>query len=381
MLKKYDVVIAGGGIQGCAIAQASAAAGFSTLLLEKEQFGAATSSRSSKLIHGGLRYLQTGQFSLVRECIEEREWMFKQLPDLVKPNWFYVPIYNNSHYRPWHLFAGLSLYQMLGGFNKHSLFKRLPKKQWSKLNGLDTKNLQAVFAYQDGQTNDRKLTERVQQCAAKLGADCLEGARLSRAARFNDGFQVCFQQEGSETCVKTQMLINASGPWINHVLACVTPSVDEVEMDLVQGTHIILQEAISDHCFYLEAPSDKRAVFVLPWQGKTLVGTTETPFTGKPEDCQPLESEIHYLMETVRHYFPQQPLTLTDSFSGLRVLPHSDEKAFFRSRDVQLQQDGRLLTVYGGKLTSWRATGMEVLKAIENTLGKRTPVDTRKIPL
>lgn len=379
MLKNYDVVIAGGGIQGCAIAQACAAAGFATLLLEKDRFGYATSSRSSKLIHGGLRYLQTGQFSLVRECIDEREWMFRQLPDLVKPNWFYLPVYRHSHVRPWQLYSGLSLYRMLGGFNPHSKFRRLPKKQWRKLAGLDTRDLQAVFAYQDGQTDDRQLTLRVQQSADKLGAVCMEQARLNRAARFDDGFQVCFRHDDGETCVKAAMLINAAGPWVNHVLACISPSVEPVAIDLVQGTHIVLEQQLSEQCFYLEAPADQRAVFILPWQGKTLVGTTETDYHGEPDECRPLDSEVDYLLATIKHYFPDHPLKVVDSFSGLRVLPKSDQRAFFRSRDVQLQQDGRLLTVYGGKLTSWRATGSEVLAAVENTLGKRQPVDTRRL--
>lgn len=380
MQTEYDVVIVGGGIQGCAIAQASAAAGFSTLLLEKDSWGNATSSKSSKLIHGGLRYLQTAQFSLVRECLGEREWMFEHAPDLVKPNWFYVPLYKNSKFRPWQLAAGLTVYQMLGGYNKHSLFKRIPKRQWSTLAGLNTQNLQAVFAYQDGQTDDKQLTQRIQQSAEKLGADCIAPALLSRAARFSDGYQVCFRQQDEEHCVKTKLLINAAGPWVNHVLASITPAVEPVDIDLVQGTHIVLDTALSEHCFYLEA-ADKRVVFVMPWQGKTLVGTTETLFDGKPDDCHPLDEEVNYLKETVSHYFPELTINVVNSFSGLRVLPKANGSAFFRPRDVKIQQEESLLTVYGGKLTSWRATAETVLLAVENTLGKRRDVDTRQVAL
>ena len=127
MQTEYDIAIIGGGIQGCAIAQACAAAGFSTLLLEKNDWGHATSSKSSKLIHGGLRYLQTAQFTLVRESLAEREWMFKHAPDLVKPNWFYVPLYKSSKFRPWQLVSGLTVYQMLSAYGAHSQFKRIPK--------------------------------------------------------------------------------------------------------------------------------------------------------------------------------------------------------------------------------------------------------------
>ena len=380
MLKDHDVVIVGGGVQGCAIAQATAAAGFSTLLLEKNQWGSATSSRSSKLIHGGLRYLQTAQFSLVRECIDEREWMFKMLPDLVRPNWFYIPVYKDSKIRPWQLYTGLTAYQALGAYNRHSRFRRIPKKQWQHLAGLDTHGLQAVFAYQDGQTDDRQLTRRIQQSAEKLGAECLENTRLSRAARFSDGYQVCYRQDDTETCVRAGLLVNATGPWVNHTLACLTPQVEPQAIDLVQGTHIVLDQCISDDCFYLQA-ADGRAVFVMPWQGKTLVGTTETLFTGNPDDCQPRPEEIDYLTETVQRYFPHLDFAVTESFSGLRVLPQAGSRAFFRPRDVQISQQERLINVYGGKLTAWRANAARVLNEVENILGKRTAIDTRKLPV
>ena len=381
MQNGYDVVIIGGGIQGCAIAQASAAAGFSTLLLEKNAWGCATSNSSSKLIHGGLRYLQTAQFSLVRECLEEREWMFKHIPSLVKPNWFHIPIYKTTSLRPWKIFSGLTLYQMLSGFSKHSLFRHIPASQWKNLDGLETRNLQAVYAYQDGQTDDHLLTEMIQLSAEKLGATCLEKARLTRAALFADGYQVCYRQGRSETCVKARVVVNATGPWVNHTLACFTPSIEPAAIDLVQGSHIILENRISDQCFYLEAPQDKRAVFILPWKGKTLVGTTETLFEGDPDDAKPLPEEINYLKEVVAHYFPDCPANICDSFCGLRVLPKTKGRAFYRPRDVMLKSDERLISVYGGKLTSWRATAENVLREIEKKIGTGQPVNTHKIPL
>lgn len=379
MQTEYDIAIIGGGIQGCAIAQACAAAGFSTLLLEKNDWGHATSSKSSKLIHGGLRYLQTAQFTLVRESLAEREWMFKHAPDLVKPNWFYVPLYKSSKFRPWQLVSGLTVYQMLSAYGAHSQFKRIPKKQWPNLAGLNQHDLQAVFAYQDGQTDDLLLTQRVQQSAEQLGATCLAGAQLTRAAKFKSGYQVCFKQKDDEHCVKAKMLINAAGPWINHVLACITPAVGLLDIDLVQGSHIVLDQQISEHCFYLESPQDKRVIFIMPWQGKTLVGTTETLFTDHPDHCEVLDEEVHYLMHTVEHYFPDLRYEVVDSFSGLRVLPKASGRAFYRPRDVQITQQGSLISVYGGKLTGWRLTAENVLEAVEGTLGKRKDIDTHDI--
>lgn len=381
MQTEYDVVIIGGGVQGCAIAQASAAAGFSTLIIDKTDWGAATSSKSSKLIHGGLRYIQTAQFTLVRESLAEREWMFKHMPDLVKPNWFYVPLYKDSKFRPWQLASGLSVYQMLGAFNKHSFYKRIAKKQWNKLNGLKTDGLLAVFAYQDGQTDDKTLTQCILASAKQLGADCIAPAQFTRAAKFSNGYQACFRTEQGELCVKAKVLINAAGPWVNHVLACITPAVALQDIELIQGTHIVLDQQLNEHCFYLEVPSDKRVVFVMPWQGKTLVGTTETLFEGHPDDCQALDKEVYYLQEVLQHYFPNFQYQIIDSFAGLRVLPKASGRAFNRPRDSKIIQQGNLLTVYGGKLTTWRATAETVLAGIESILGQRQAIDTRKISL
>lgn len=381
MQSEYDVVIIGGGVQGCGIAQASAAAGFSTLILDKTDWASETSSKSSKLIHGGLRYIQTAQFSLVRESLAEREWLFSHAPDLVKPNWFYIPIYKESRYRPWQLATGLSVYQMLGGFNKHSFYKRIPKKQWPNLAGLKTEGLQAVFAYQDGQTDDKALTQRVLASAKQLGADCLAPAQFTRAAKFSQGYQVCFRTSDDEQCVKAKVLINAAGPWINHVLASITPAPGLKDIELVQGTHIIIDQQISQHCFYLEVPSDKRVIFVMPWQDKTLIGTTETLYQGHPDNCQALDTEIYYLQEALQHYFPSLQYKVIDSFAGLRVLPRAKGRAFYRPRDTIIDQQANLISVYGGKLTTWRATAEQVAAHIKHVLVCKNKIDTRKIPL
>jgi len=381
MLSEFDVVIVGGGVQGCGIAQACAAAGFTCLLLEKNQFGSATSSRSSKLIHGGLRYLQTAQFSLVRESLHEREWMLKHIPHLVKPNWFYIPIYKNSNVRPWKILAGLTLYQTLSGFGKHSSFKIIPPSEWHTLNGLKTEDLQAVFAYQDAQTDDRLLTQHIQKSAENLGAICYENAKLISASRKDDQYEIQFEHQRTIEKTTANILINASGPWVNHTLACISPSVSPVDIDLVQGTHIVIKERLSDECYYLESPIDRRAVFILPWKNSTLIGTTETFHKDEPESARVLETEIDYLLKTAKAYFPNENLTVQSSFCGLRVLPKAEGSAFGRSRDVILQEQKGLISVYGGKLTCWRHTAERVLRKVELQLGERVSIDTHDIIL
>jgi len=378
----YDVVIIGGGIQGCAVAQAVQASGFTTLLLEKQDWAWATSSRSSKLIHGGLRYLQTGQFQLVRECLSEREWMLKTVPDLVKQNWFYIPLYKDSHFRPWQIHAGLFLYYCLSGLKPHGRYRLVPKKEWGGLHGLKTENLQAVFSYQDAQADDRALTVAIKLSAERYGATCVTQASFLSAEKQNEGYAVTFECGDRVETVSTQMLVNASGPWVNQVLERVSPPLKQVDIDLVQGTHIVVDEKICDQCFYLESPSDHRAVFVLPWKGKTLIGTTETEFKGEPENTEPLQSEIDYLLATVRHHFPHQTLTFSTAFSGLRVLPKSSLlPSFLRSREVMINVEEGLISIYGGKLTAWRSTAERVLRKIEDQLGVGRYIDTHDLPL
>ncbi len=384
-LEHYDVVIVGGGIQGCGIAQAAQAAGFSVLLLEQGACGEATSSRSSKLIHGGLRYLQSGQFKLVRECLAEREWMLEHCPDLVKRNWFYIPIYKHSHYKSWQIHCGLWLYYLLSGVKRGGRFRKVPRREWPGFTGLQQQGLQALFAYQDGQTDDLALTLAVQRSAISLGAQCLEQTQFLRAQkRSQGGYEIVFRQNMAnkgEQSVYTTMLINVSGPWVNQVLGAIAPPLQPVPVELVQGSHLVVSEKLGDECFYLEAPQDQRAVFVLPWQGKTLIGTTETVYQGDPADTHPLPQERDYLLETVQMYFPGQSLTVCESFSGLRVLPRAAGRSFRRSRDVMLQVNDRVLSIYGGKLTAWRATAEKVLDQIERQLGRRKSVDTRQLPL
>ncbi len=379
----YDVVIVGGGIHGAGAAQACAAAGYRCLLLEKQVWGWATSSRSSKLLHGGLRYLQTGQLKLVYECLHERERLLKNAPELAHINWFYIPVYRHSRFRPWKIFAGLSLYRLLSGdWFGHGAFRIVPRSAWHALAGLDTRDLQAVFAYQDGQTDDRLLTEAVKNSAQTLGVDCCCPAELVTAARSNDGgYDVHLRLADSERSVHTRTIINASGPWVNDVLQRCGGTM-RLEMECVQGAHLVLQQQISEQCFYLEAPQDGRAVFVLPWYGKTLLGTTETPFRAAPETTQPLQQEIDYLLAVLRHYFPKADTTVAEAFSGLRVLPADAERAFARSRDTRFLDENGLISLYGGKLTAYRATCEKLVPLVAVHCGARAAkADTRNLPL
>jgi glycerol-3-phosphate dehydrogenase len=364
-----DVAVIGAGIHGAGMAQAAAAAGHSVLLLEQTAIAAGSSSRSSKLIHGGLRYLETGQFHLVRESLHERSTLLRLAPALVRLQRFYFPIYRQTRRRPWQLRVGLSLYALLAGFARDAHFGTVPRHLWPTLDGLDTANLEAVFWYHDAQTDDQALT----------------GAALS-----DDGVELRYRHLGSEQSCRARVLINAAGPWAGALSAGITPAMAVPQLECVQGAHIVLAGTLERGIYYVESPRDGRALFVMPWRGQLMIGTTETRFHGNPADVSPSHAEIHYLLGVLKHYFPRYgastPADIAGSFAGLRVLPGGAGHAFHRSRETVLVPDRlprpRVLSIYGGKLTTYRAVAQRALRQVAPSLPARPALArTDQLPL
>ena len=366
----YDVVIIGGGIHGVGVAQAAAAAGFSVLLLEKNELACGSSSRSSKLIHGGLRYLESAQFSLVHECLYERHLLMSLAPDLVSLDRFYIPVYETTSRSSLTLRTGLFLYAILGGLKKSTHFHALSKKHWPSLDGLKVQGLQAVYQYYDGRTDDYALTHAVMRSAIELGAESVIPATFVSAQCEQDRVHITYLDNGIEKNCQASALVNATGAWINSVLEKITPASSAMAIDLVQGTHLVLDDMPIQHCFYLEAPQDKRAIFLMPWKNKTLLGTTETRFNGQPENVQPQQAEKDYLLEVAQYYFPgHKKFNVADEFAGLRVLISGDENDFSKPRDTVLYKShNRVINIYGGKLTTYRSTAVRVMKELSSVL-------------
>jgi glycerol-3-phosphate dehydrogenase len=389
LTERYDLVVIGGGIHGAGVAQAAAAQGHSVLVLEQTALAAGTSSRSSKLIHGGLRYLESAQFALVRECLRERALLLKLAPDLVRLRPFYLPVYRDTRRRPWKIRLGLSLYALLAGGNKISRYYSVPRHHWERLDGLRTDGLTAVYCYPDAQTDDAALTRAVMNSAQGLGAELYMPAIVQAVECHARGATVRYQMDQRSRLCECRAVVNAAGPWVNEVLKNVTPASPRFDIDLVQGAHIMISQPLTQGLYYVEAPRDRRAVFVMPWRGKTLVGTTETVYQGDPSQVRPLDSEIDYLWETYAHYFPVSrnvPQNISAAFAGLRVLPAKGGAPFGRSRETILLPDRpdkpRVLTIYGGKLTAYRTTAAAVMERLRTTLPARKPVaQTDKLPL
>ena len=382
----YNLIVIGAGIQGAGVAQAAAAAGYSVLVLEKTSAAAGTSSKSSKLIHGGLRYLETFQLGLVRESLQERTLLLKLAPSLVRLSPLHIPIYEDSKRSPFTIRAGLSLYSLLAGLNSDSRFCQMLSSEWEHLPELKKDKLKAVFRYQEAQTDDAALTRAVLQSAQSLGVEVLMPATFLSADIHASQSEVFYDYRGQQHQVSCDLLINAAGPWASSVNRLITPEPDLPAVDLVQGSHLLLPPILHQH-FYLESPRDKRAIFVLPWKGKLMIGTTEKIHQSEPEKSHCTEDEKNYLLETLLHYFPKLKVPdEVETFAGLRVLPKSDKKAFARPRDVMLLADQTdrpcVITLMGGKLTTYRATAERVMEMAKRRLPRvRAKADTKKLML
>lgn len=364
----YDVIVIGAGIQGAGVAQAAALQGWSVLVLEQFSGPAqGTSSKSSKLIHGGLRYLETAQFGLVKECLQEKEILQKIAPTLVKPTKFIIPVYKSSKRSSIWISLGLWVYGFLGGVAPSKISSRL----WEQNTALNTSGLKAMFSYEDAQTDDAALTQAVLRSAVEEEAEIRYSSEVKRIDKTEEGFRVATANgvfDGSA-------LVNAAGPWVNSIATRCTFGAPMIDVDLVQGTHIVLDTPAFDHCYYFESPDDGRAVFVLPWKGKVMVGTTEKMFEGEPAQCQPSAAEVDYLKNVFDFYFPSLAgASVQESFAGLRVLPKEEGSATKRARDTRIIYDDKVAAmkgyyaVYGGKLTGYRATAEKVIGCLAKIL-------------
>ena len=388
MSEDCDVLVIGAGIHGAGIAQAAAAAGYDTLLLEQYADAArGTSSRSSKLIHGGLRYLEGAHFGLVYESLRERAVLLKNAPGLVHLTPMHIPVYESSRRGASWIAAGLSLYALLGGLRSENRFTGLAKDAWTELDGLQPTDLQSVFRYHEAQTDDAVLTRAVLASARNLGTEVRYGTEVVSATLDSNGGQADVKTAEETKTIRFRVLVNAAGPWAPELLKRITPVQPVPTVDLVRGSHIVLP-APTIGAYYLESPRDGRAVFVLPWKERTLVGTTEALYRGDPASVSAPQEDIDYLLQTYAHYFPGLPASqdqILETFAGLRVLPKGPTLSA-RSRETRFRldrpQSPRLLTVLGGKLTTYRATAERVMRYFRPSLPPATRrADTLTIQL
>ena len=363
-----DLLIVGGGINGVGIARDAAGRGLSVLLVEKDDLAAHTSSSSSKLIHGGLRYLEQLDLRLVRESLAERERLLAIAPHIVRPIDFVMPM--GLARRPaWLMRLGLFLYDHIGG-RRSLAASRSVQLDGDALGAGLKPGCGTGLVYADCRTDDARLVVLNAVDAAERGAAILTRTEFLSARRERGAWVARLRGKAGEREVKARMLVNAAGPWVADLLARIDGAPPPRPVRLVKGSHIVVPRLhAGDHALLLQNP-DGRVVFAIPFEGAfTLVGTTEVDWAGVPERPQIGPAEVDYLLATLALYFEGVPeaADIAWSYSGIRTLADDGRASASKvTRDYVLDAGGEppLLSVYGGKLTTYRRLAEQALKRL-----------------
>ena len=358
----FDLLVVGGGINGAAIARDAAIRGAGVLLVEKDDLGAHTSSASSKLIHGGLRYLENYEFRLVREALAEREILLRTAPHIVRPLRFVLP--HCPALRPhWMIRSGLLVYDLLSIRGSLPRSRRVGRRE-AALNA-PLKERRRVLSYWDAWVDDSRLTILNAVAAAEHGAEIATRTELLSARREGDVWRA--ELSGGRS-VAARAIVNAAGPWVAEVLGQRLAETSASRVRLVKGSHIVVPSLWDGDQAYILQQADGRVVFALPFNGDfTLIGTTDIAVE-RPGDPAISPQETRYLCEAADRYFTRQvvPADVVWSYSGIRALwddGAADPKSVTRDYRLELDSDSgpKLLSVFGGKITTARALAQEAL--------------------
>lgn len=384
-----DLLVIGGGINGAGIARDAAGRGLDVLLLEQDDLAAHTSSASTKLVHGGLRYLEHYEFRLVRESLIERERLLAIAPHLIRPLEFVLPHRHATRPR-WLIRLGLFLYDHLGGRRTlpASFGVRLPGSRYGS--GLDA-GIERGFVYADCRVDDARLVVLNALDAAARGADIRTRTRFVAARREGALWRAVLHDRvtGQESEVAARALVNAAGPWVGSLLAALPDVSAERPPRLVKGSHIIVPQLhAGEHAYILQNP-DRRIVFAIPYERAfTLIGTTELPWSADPATPEIDDAETAYLCASVNRYFTRQtmPADVVHSYSGLRPLfDDGTSNASAVTRDYVLELGAgdapQLLSVLGGKITTYRRLAEHALEKLAPFLPPMTAPWTDGVPL
>ncbi len=369
----YDLAIIGGGINGCGIARDAAGRGLSVLLVEQNDLGGATSSASTKLIHGGLRYLEQYDFRMVRKSLAERERLLKLAPHLVRPMRFVLPYVRGG--RPaWMLRAGFWLYDHLGGYTSFPSVRVIDLAD-DPIGAPLKPTFHLGFEYSDCITDDARLVIVNAIGAREKGATIRPHTRLVAARREAEFWQLILQVAGRRETATARALVNAGGPWVSRINETIIRQPSRHKVRLVKGSHIVIPRLHAYERAYFLQNDDKRLVFAIPYQDQyTLIGTTEVDVTGDPGITTASADEILYLCRAAARYFraPVEPSNVVWNYSGVRpLIDDGSGNAMDVTRDyiIDVNEDYRkppLISIFGGKLTTYRRLAEAVLSKISN---------------
>lgn len=388
-----DLLVIGGGITGAGIARDAAMRGISTVLVEQQDLAAGTSSRSSRLIHGGLRYLEQGNVRLVREALRERAILVQIAPHLVRPIPFVFPLHAGDRLPRWKLGAGLVAYELLAGFRNVRRPRILGKRGVLELEPLlRERGLTGGALYGDAQCDDARLVIATARSAVDHGATVLTHTRVTTLTEEGGritGATLEHQLTGSTSTVRAAVVLNATGPWTDALRRLEDPAATPM-LRLTRGTHVVVpRERVGHrHAITFLSPIDGRVMFILPWSDLTYIGTTDTDFTAEPSGVAATREDVIYLLRSANALFPAARLTEDDvrsTWAGLRPLLAQDggRAPSAVSREHALVEGTRgMITIAGGKLTTYRNMAAEAVNLVAQRLGRKLPAAaTGIIPL
>jgi len=375
---EWDIIIAGGGATGVGVAIDAASRGYDTLLLEGSDFGKGTSSRSTKLVHGGVRYLEQGNISLVMEALKERGILRQNAPHLVSDLAFVVPNYDWWEAPFYGL--GLKIYNLLSGKYGFGASKILSREETLEhLPTLNREGLRGGVIYYDGQFDDARLLINMVATAAEQGATLINYARVNAVMKGSDGFVngvvARDAESGEEFTATAKVVVNATGPFTDAVRKLADPGV-EAMISPSQGVHLVFDRSFlpGNSAIMVPHTSDGRVLFAIPWHGHTLVGTTDTPIAEATLDPSPMEEEIEFILKTAGEYLHKAPARddVLSVFTGIRPLVKAsgagNTAALSRDHTIQIDESG-LLNITGGKWTTYRHMAEDCVNHAA-TLGK-----------
>jgi glycerol-3-phosphate dehydrogenase len=389
----YDVAIVGAGINGAAIARDAALRGLSVVVVEKDDVCCGTSAWSSRLIHGGLRYLEHGELRLVHESLHDRGRLLEIAPHLVAPIPFVVPLYPHNHKPAWMFRAGMVLFDALSIRKSVPRHRRLSRKAVAvELPSLNREGFSGALRYYDGQVvfAERLVLETLLS-AVDAGAVALTYTEVTKVVTEGGratGVAVRDRRTGEERTVRASVVVNAAGPWVDEVSAGLSlPRF----IGGTKGTHLVVDPfpGAPDVTVYYEARSDNRPILVIPWNGRYLIGTTDDRFDGDLDTTAGTEAEIDYLLEETNFLLPRARLTresILYTYAGIRPLPYrpgAKPGSIPRSHLILTHDEvADLVTVVGGKLTPHLSLGREVVDKVAGLLGRTLPASTAdRVPL
>ena len=401
-LPQFDVIVIGGGIHGCGIARELALRGFSTLLVERSDFGAETTSASTRLIHGGLRYLETAEIGLVHEALREREALLRNAPHLVRSVELTIPVYRSSSRGKLAVRTGMIGYDLLSLRKSAPRHRMLSRRQGiALLPGIVSEGLLGVAVYHDAHAPhaERLCIENVID-ARRHGAVVMNHVKASAFSVVDEkleSVQLTDVRTGAVGEVRARVVVSAAGPWAGD-LAALAGLGGSGWLSARKGSHVVVPniKGVPESLLHFESTVDGRALVIVPWLGMYVIGSTEVPLEGDPADARIGRDETKYMIDSVNGVLPEAKLTLDDvcfTYSGVRPLAFDPRGGSVKtSRRHRIIDHGSvrsgtrrvegLLTLVGGKLTTYRATSSEVAERICRKLGRRKrKVDTARLPL